>query len=66
MTPAQQTILEYLRKREAAKDYAPTFREIAADLGYESWSTVHSHCVALREQGKITWEDGKPRTLRTL
>lgn len=42
----------------------PTIPALAAELGL-SRSTVHGHLTTLRDEGLVTWEDGKAGTLRS-
>jgi repressor LexA len=43
--------------------YAPAVRDVCA-LVDMSTATVHYYMVKLRKQGRVAYEDGKPRTLR--
>lgn len=49
-----------------AKGYPPTVRELGEALGYSpnSLMAVHYWLRELRDTGQVTWEPGKPRTLR--
>jgi len=42
----------------------PTVREIGAKAGLRSPSTVWAALEILRDQGRVTWESGKARTIR--
>lgn len=45
---------------------APTVRELAEMMGGRSTQTVHNMLWALREDGFVSWEAGRARTLRVL
>ena len=59
--------LAVLRAIERGYDagFTPTFPEIAAQLKV-SKTRIAQLCTSLRAQGFITWENGRPRTLRLL
>jgi repressor LexA len=61
MTDAQRRVLDYVLAFMADKGYAPTVRQIGADLGYTSSATSQAHLKALVEQGYLR---GTGRTLR--
>lgn len=44
--------------------YPPTFDEIGEMVGLRSKATVSWYLGMLRAEGKISWENGKPRTVR--
>lgn len=46
------------------KGYAPTIEEIKEYAGVSSTSVVAYWLTKLRSDGRVTWEDRKPRTLR--
>lgn len=43
--------------------YPPTIRELCALLGYRSTSSVHAYIRQLQEDGLLSYEASKPRTL---
>lgn len=53
-------IVEYIKGRE----YSPTVREIAKDLGVKSTATVQKYLERLRSAGRVKFEDNKARTVR--
>ncbi len=53
-SPVFQTIIE---------THPTTVREIAKTVGLSS-TTVWYHLEALRDEGLVTWEKGKARTIR--
>lgn len=48
-----EVTLSILRRWKAEKDYFPTFREIAAEMGLSSPSRAHDRVKRLVEQGKV-------------
>ena len=58
----RRRILAYLEEC-AGRGYAPSIREIAAEVGLRSPSSVHAHLWALRADGIVSWQPGLNRTL---
>ncbi|OIP35924.1 MAG: hypothetical protein AUK27_03235 [Deltaproteobacteria bacterium CG2_30_66_27] len=52
-TPPQRRILDHLLKRESEGGSSPTYREIAAALGWRAPGTVRDHVQALSRKGLI-------------
>jgi repressor LexA len=50
--------------RKVDSGMSPTVREICAELGVSSTSTVHSDLRALREAGRIEMDEGLNRSIR--
>jgi repressor LexA len=48
------------------RGYSPTVRELAAELGLRSPAPLHRYLERLRDEGKVSWETGKARTLRVV
>jgi len=61
-TPQQNAVLLAVRDLYASRGFSPTIREIAARTGLHK-SRVGEHLERLRQQGLITWEVGKSRTI---
>ena len=59
----QQRILDYISQYTAQQGYPPSVREICAEVGLSSPSTVHSHLKRLREMGYLEKDDHKTRAL---
>lgn len=59
----QQLILEYIAEFTAQNGYPPSVREIGAEVGLRSPSTVHAHLKTLRDLGYIEKGDRKTRAL---
>lgn len=56
-------ILDTIEGFWAEHGFAPTVREVAADIGL-SVTETHRHLTVLRRQGDVTWVERRPRTLR--
>jgi SOS-response transcriptional repressor LexA len=56
-------IVRRIRQRTQAQGYPPTLRELAEDVDV-SVNVVLQHLRRLRQAGIVTWELGRPRTLR--
>ena len=64
-TMKQKVMLEFIEDFTSSNGYAPTYREIAANLGYKSVATVAEHIQNLAEKGLLDKLDFKPRALKT-
>jgi SOS-response transcriptional repressor LexA len=65
VSPRQEEVLAVLRRMIAEHGHSPTNRELAAELGVRS-SAVHGSLLRLRALGRVTWEEGRARTLRVV
>lgn len=63
-TVARARVLEAIGIYTAKHGYAPTIRDLCAITGVSSTSFVNNHLRQLRDAGKITFIDGKTRTIR--
>lgn len=63
LSKSQQKILDYL-KECSIDNRVPSVREICAETGLSSTSTVHHHLKALEEKGFITREHGVNRCIQ--
>ena len=63
LTKKQKAVLECIEDRIAKKGYGPTVREICAEIGLSSPSTVHVHLKALEEKGYIERDPLKSRSI---
>lgn len=63
LTKKQQEIYDYLQVFLKQYGYAPSLREIAAQVDLKSASTVNFHMKTLRELGLIDRAPGKTRSL---
>ena len=59
----KKEIFEYIESFINEKGYSPTIREIGKAVGLQSTSAVSFHLVKLRNEGKIDYEEGAPRTI---
>ena len=64
LTIRQKNMLQYINNYVETKNYPPSMREIGEAVELKSSSTVKGHLDRLKARGYVTWEDGKPRTLR--
>lgn len=60
----QDLLLEFLRSYTERRGYPPSTREMTEALGFRSVESIHRLLRTLREDGKVTWEPRKARTLR--
>ena len=63
ITEKQERILKYISSYTAEQGYPPSVREICAEVGLSSPSTVHAHIKRLREMGYLEKDDHKTRAL---
>jgi repressor LexA len=65
-TGRQRTIIQVIETYAQQQGCAPSNRDIAERAGLVSPSSVSHHLRKLRESGWVTYEDGRPRTVRVL
>lgn len=58
-------LMRAIRVLRKERQVPPTVRELAEHLGRPS-SGVHHDLRTLRKDGRVEWEDRKPRTLRAV
>jgi repressor LexA len=63
LTDVGRKVLLAVAAFHVAHGYAPTVRELQAELGFASVSSVHPHLLRLRRYGLVDWVDGQIRTL---
>lgn len=63
MTRRRAQILEVIRESIMLRGFPPSIREIGAQVGLLSSSTVHCHLVALQQLGHISRPRGGPRAI---
>lgn len=63
LTKRQQAVMDSIEKCVREKGYGPTVREICADLGLSSPSTVHVHLKTLEQKGYIVRDPLKSRSI---
>ncbi|KIL72502.1 hypothetical protein [Bacillus badius] len=66
LTSKQQKVLEAVIEHQNKKGYPPAIRELGDILNLASPSTVKNFLDVLKRKGYVTWEKGKPRTLKVL
>ena len=59
----QQRILDYINEFSLEHGYPPSVREIGAEMGLRSPSTVHAHLKKLQEAGYLEPTEHKSRAL---
>lgn len=66
LTKRQRSILEYIEREMRARGYPPSVREIGAEIGLASPSSVHSHLATLQRHGYLLRDPDQPRTLKVM
>ncbi|HBK35094.1 MAG: SOS-response transcriptional repressor, LexA [Candidatus Uhrbacteria bacterium GW2011_GWE2_40_58] len=67
LTKKQSEVLEIIRSYFFEHGYAPSYREIAEELGLSSPATIHQHVKALLEKEAIRMgEDGEARSIELI
>src|SRR5580700_5307336 len=66
LTERQRQIWNYLVDYVDRHGYPPTVREIGAEVGLASPSTVHAHLANLERAGLLRRDPTKPRALELL
>ncbi len=66
MTNRQLDVLDFIKRFIASEGHSPTVREIAAGLALKSPSTAQEHLKALVQNGMITMDKQKSRTIELL
>ena len=65
LTDKERAILEFVISATRLNGYPPSVRDICAETGIKSTSTVFSYIKRLEEKGYLEKEDGKSRSIRT-
>lgn len=63
LTGRQRAILEFIEHSVRGRGYPPSVREIGAEVGLTSPSTVHSHLATLQRLGYLQRDPTKPRAI---
>ena len=63
LTRKQQAVMDCIERCIEEKGYGPTVREICAELGLSSPSTVHVHLKTLEQKGYIVRDPLKSRSI---
>ncbi len=64
LKPKELRVFEFIKGRISEKGYAPSVREICADLNIKSTSTAQMYIDRLITKGYLERENGKSRTLK--
>lgn len=62
----RDAIVEFVSDFWTDNGYGPTIREVAQGVGLLAASSARYELVQLRDAGRLTWVDGRPRTLRVV
>lgn len=63
LTPIQAQVLEFVKERQEADGFAPSYAEIAEAAGMSSKSQAHRAIHQLIERGAVTMLPGRGRTV---
>lgn len=63
LTDRQRAILQFISDQMRDRGYPPSVREIGAEVGLTSPSTVHSHLATLQKAGYLRRDPTKPRAI---
>ena len=66
LTSRQQEILTWVQAYIDTHGYSPTLRELVTAFGFKSTNGAACHLTPLRKKGRLTWIEGRPRTLRVV
>ncbi|MDA3039657.1 MAG: transcriptional repressor LexA [Actinomycetota bacterium] len=64
LTTRQRAILTFINDQMLERGYPPSVREIGAEVGLTSPSTVHSHLATLQKNGYLERDPAKPRAIK--
>src|SRR3546814_17417944 len=63
LTPRQREILEVIERYQRERGFPPSVRDIGAEVGLTSPSTVHAHLGTLEKLGFLRRDHTKPRAI---
>lgn len=66
MRVSDEEILKAIRDYEARHGYSPSIRDVGMACGGMSPGSMKYRIARLRDKGLVTYEDGKPRTLKVV
>ncbi|MEM9565029.1 MAG: transcriptional repressor LexA [Actinomycetota bacterium] len=66
LTARQESILAFIEQQMRDRGYPPSVREIGAEVGLTSPSSVHSHLATLQRNGYLMRDPSKPRALKVM
>lgn len=64
LTDRQRAILEFIEKQMRDRGFPPSVREIGAEVGLTSPSSVHAHLATLQRFGYLERDPAKPRAIK--
>jgi repressor LexA len=62
----ERLLLAFVQKFSSDNGFSPSTREIAEALGFKSVESVHRILTDLKDNGRVTWEPNKARTLKVV
>lgn len=62
----RRNIVKFISSYWTKNKCAPSLTEISAGVGLASHSAVRTHLLILQNEGKVTWQAGKMRSVRVL
>lgn len=66
LTGRQEAILAFIEQQMRDNGLPPSVREIGAEIGLASPSSVHSHLATLQRHGYLMRDPSKPRALKVM
>ncbi len=66
VTPAQQSVLDYVQSFHLAKGMPPTRAEISQHFGWSSPTAAHQHLQSLERKGRVRILRGQSRGIRVI
>jgi len=64
LTDRQRSILEFIETQMRERGFPPSVREIGAEVGLTSPSSVHAHLATLQRFGYLQRDPSKPRAIK--
>lgn len=64
LTARQRSILEFIESQMRERGFPPSVREIGAEVGLTSPSSVHAHLATLQRYGYLERDLSKPRAIK--
>jgi repressor LexA len=64
LTERQRSILEFIENQMRERGFPPSVREIGAEVGLTSPSSVHAHLATLQKYGYLARDPSKPRAIK--
>jgi SOS-response transcriptional repressor LexA len=66
VSPPDAEMLVMIEAMTAADGHPPSVRALQVEVGLASPAAMHRHLLRMRRAGLVTWEDGRPGTLRVV